>query len=254
MIRVHPELNDDEILRLFSRGIERQWTDTVIDWGQVDNLSAAQREAIAAVITPVYLGEQTAMIGVSTVLSMMLQDGNHEAALYLSTMALDEGRHFKNLNHFYRALAVEPWARGRLPEMWRYHGRLLQGRDPVAWVWGILISDLFAKQFYGGFWQRFPETLIGHLSRLTLQDEARHQAFCDRYLVRVLPTMDASGKRRLLSMRDDLFRAIEALGDRLRNPMEELEWSPEQFIRDLWDDTEKWVERLGLVEKPVRAE
>lgn len=37
------------------------------------------------------------MIGVSTVLPTMLQDGNHEAALYLdlSTMALDEGRHFK---------------------------------------------------------------------------------------------------------------------------------------------------------------
>jgi len=134
--------------------------------------------------------------------------------------------------------------------MWRYHARLMQKHDPVQWVFGILISDLFAKNFYGGFAERFPDTVVGRLSRRTLQDEARHQAFSDRYLNRMLPTMDPAGKAELLVLRDDLFRIMEKLGSRLRGPMETLEWSPEAFIEELWNDTEKWVKRLGLVESP----
>ncbi|MDA8195546.1 MAG: ferritin-like domain-containing protein [Thermaerobacter sp.] len=249
MIRVHPDLDDNELLRLFERGIARQWTDEVIDWSDADALPGTVREALGAVMTPVYLGEQTAMIGVSTVLPMMLQRGQHEAALYLSTMGLDEARHFKNLHRLYHVLAVQPVAGRRLPEMWRYHARLLQGRDPVHWVWGILISDLFAKQFYGGFWERFPDTLVGRLARRTLQDEARHQAFSDRYLTTILPTVDADGRQRLLVLRDDLFRVMEALGERLRGPMETLQWAPQDFLQTLWDDTETWVARLGLTRK-----
>lgn len=247
MIHVDPEMTDEEFLRLFEKGISAQWGSDQIDWGLTEGIPAAKKLALGQLITPVYLGEQTAMLGVAAVLPMILTNGQSEPALYLSSMGLDEARHFRNLNHLYRVLDVEPLPSRRLPEMWRYHARLLQKHDPVQWVFGILISDLFAKTFYGGFADRFPDTVVGRLSRRTLQDEARHQAFSDRYLNRLLPTMDLDAKKELLVLRDDLFRIMERLGERLRGPMEVLDWSPEAFLTELWDDTERWVKRLGLV-------
>lgn len=247
MIHVDPTMDDDEFLRLFEKGIGAQWGSDQIDWGLTEGLPEATKQALGQLITPVYLGEQTAMLGVAAVLPMILTSGQAEAALYLSSMGLDEARHFRNLNHLYRALDVEPLPGRRLPEMWRYHARLLQKRDPVQWVFGILISDLFAKTFYGGFAARFPDTVVGRLSHRTLQDEARHQAFSDRYLNRLLPTMDETAKNELLVLRDDLFRIMERLGERLRGSMEVLDWSPEAFLTELWEDTERWVKRLGLV-------
>lgn len=246
MIQVDPALTDDQFLRLFEKGVEAQWGSDQIDWSQVQGLPDAKKSAIGDLITPVFLGEQTAMLGVSAVLPMILTGGYPEAALYLSSMGLDEARHFRNLSRLYRTLDVEPLPSRRLPEMWRYHARLLQKHDPVQWVFGILISDLFAKTFYGGFAERFPNTVVGRLSRRTLQDEARHQAFSDRYLNRMLPTMDQDAKEQLLVLRDDLFRIMEKLGSRLRGPMETLDWTPEAFLEELWNDTEKWVKRLGL--------
>lgn len=254
MIHVNPEINDEEFLRLFEKGIHSQWGSDEIDWGLVEGIPEEKKQALGQVITPVYLGEQTAMLGVSAVLPLILTEGHTEPALYLSSMGLDEARHFRNLNHLYRVLKVEPLPSRRLPEMWRYHARLLQKHDPVQWVFGILISDLFAKTFYGGFADRFPDTVVGRLSRRTLQDEARHQAFSDRYLNRMLPTMDKDAKGQLLVLRDDLFRIMERLGNRLRAPMEVLDWSPELFLQELWDDTERWVKRLGLVSETTVIE
>lgn len=247
MIHVDPEMADEEFLRLFEKGIHAQWSTDQIDWGLVETISPLKKEALGQLITPVYLGEQTAMLGISQVMPMILTGGYPEPALYLSTMGLDEARHFRNLNRLYRVLEVDPLPSRRLPEMWRYHARLLQKHDPVQWVFGILISDLFAKTFYGGFADRFPDTVVGRLSRRTLQDEARHQAFSDRYLNRMLPTMDPEAKHDLLVLRDDLFRIMEKLGERLRGPMEALDWSPEAFLKELWGDTERWVKRLGIV-------
>jgi hypothetical protein len=253
VIQVDPAMNDEDFLRLFEKGIHAQWGSDAIDWGMVETISPEKKQALGQLITPVYLGEQTAMLGIAQVLPMVLTGGQAEPALYLSSMGLDEARHFRNLNHLYRSLDVDPLPSRRLPEMWRYHARLLQKHDPVQWVFGILISDLFAKTFYGGFAERFPDAVVGRLSRRTLQDEARHQAFSDRYLNRMLPTMDAEARAELLVLRDDLFRIMEKLGDRLRGPMELLDWSPEAFLAELWDDTEKWVQRLGIVSSTEKS-
>lgn len=246
MIRINPALDDGEMLRLFREGVKSQWDWEQLGSEEVGDVPAAQKAALAQVITPVYLGEQTAMIGVSAVIPMMLNANHTEAAMYLSSMGLDEARHFRNLNRLYRLLHQDPAPRSRLPEMWRYHARLLHRREPVEWVWGILISDLFAKRFYGGLYRRFPDALVGRLAHRTLQDEARHQAFSDRYLTRMLPTMSREGHMALLRMRDDLFRTMEALGRRLEPSMDELAWSQEEFVHELWRDTEKWVARLGI--------
>lgn len=245
-LRVHPDLKDNELMRLFDRSTERQWPSDLLDWTEPETWDQTSRAAMTAILTPVYLGEQTAMMGVSVMLPKMLNHNQPEAALCLSGMGMDEARHFRNLNRLFHYWETEPLTTRRLPEMWRYHARLLQSGEPVHWLWGILISDLFANRFYGELADRYGSLLIGRLARRTVRDEARHQAFADRYLQHVLAGSDDALKGELLDLRDGLFRVMEALTVRLQSPLDDMGWSGQTFLDGLHQDTERWVRRLGI--------
>jgi hypothetical protein len=254
MIQVHPEFHDDRLLRLFEKGIHGQWGEDAIAWGDADRVTAAVRHGLALTLTPVYLGEQTAMLGIATVIPMLLRHGEAEAVMYLSSMQLDEARHFRNLHRLYDLFQEEPLAARRLPEMWRYHARLLQSRDPLDWVWGILISDLFARRFYGAIRDIDPNGLLGALSRRTLQDEARHQAFSDRFLENRIPELPVERRQQLVELRDDLFRVMDALSTRLAPAARDAGIDSPALLDGLWADTERWVHRLDITgdRRPVR--
>jgi len=254
MLRVHPDLSDDRLLQLFERATERQWPSSLLDWTETETWNRRDLDALAAMLTPVYLGEQTAMLGVSQVLQKLMLGREPEGALYLSSMGLDEARHFRNLARFYRTNGVEPWQTRRLPEMWAYHTRLMKSGDPIDWLWGILISDLFARLFYGKLAQQYPDQVIGRLARRTLVDEARHQAFADIYLTPRLVSIGEERRQALLALRDDLFRSMEALTHRLEGPLGDLGWSGHQFLKDLWNDTETWAARINLKPKDAPAD
>lgn len=246
MIEVHPDLDDARLMSLFEKGVHGQWGEDAIAWGDAARLPPDVRRGLATALTPVYLGEQTAMLGIATVLPMMLREHKTEAALYLSSMELDEARHFRNLHRLYDLMGEAPLARRRLPEMWRYHARLLRSRDPLEWVWGILISDLFARRFYGAIRDLDRDGMLGALARRTLQDEARHQAFSDRYLETELPSVGPERRAALLGMRDDLFRVMDVLATRLASASRDAGLDPEAMLDGLWHDTERWIDRLGL--------
>ncbi len=251
MIHIHPTMNNDQLLDLFDEGTSSQWSHEILDWTGTGDYSPQVRKALANLITPVYLGEQTAMMGVSAIIPMMLSSNQPEAALFLSTMGLDEGRHFRNLHQLYALWEEEPLSRHRLPEMWRYQARLMANHNVLEWLWGILISDLFAKQFYGGFAKQFAGTLLGNLSEHILVDENRHQAFSEIYLESMIPNLPVEAKQALLSMRDDLFRSIEILGTQLEESLEVLQWRRGPLIEDLWNETERWANSLSLTTVPI---
>ncbi len=247
VLKVHPELSDDRLLKLFESGVERQWSGELLQWTEPETWDRVSLQALGGLLTPVYLGEQTAMLGVSMVLPKLALAHDTEATLYLSTMGLDEARHFRNLSHLYQALDMKPWATRQVPEMWRYHTRLMKSGDPIDWLWGILISDLFARLFYGRLRDQYPDRIVGRLARRTLVDEARHQAFADLYLSPRLRHISQERRDALLNLRDDLFRTMDQLTVRLAGPLDDLGWSGQAFLEELWDDTEHWAERLGLV-------
>lgn len=246
MIEVHPDLDDARLLALFEKGIHGQWGYDAIAWGDAARIPPDVRRGLAIALTPVYLGEQTAMMGIATVLPMMLMQHKTEAALYLSSMELDEARHFMNLHRLYDLMGEEPLASRRLPEMWRYHARLLRSREPIEWVWGILISDLFARRFYGAIRDLDRDGLLGALARRTLQDEARHQAFSDRYLETELPSLPTERRQALIEMRGELFRVMDSLCGRLGSAAADAGLDAPAILDGLWQDTERWVARLGL--------
>ncbi len=245
VVRIFPDLEDDLLINLFHKAAKMQWTSRDLDWGQALLMTQRQNQALARMLTPVYLGEQTAMAGAANILPQMMEAGESTAQIYLASFIMDEARHFEALTRLYRKLEYHPLGLRELPEMLRYHHRLRTG-DRVDWVWGILISDLFAKLFYQWFADAQSEGLFGRMSAKILVDESRHQAFAEHYLRRNVPKMEVARRQALVEMRDELFRIMRAMEDRLRADCEALNFDGNAFLNRLWGELEYFSKRIGL--------
>jgi hypothetical protein len=243
--RLFPDLTDDLLLNLFHKGAKVQWTSRDIDWEEPVVMTERQRMALAHLLTPVYFGEQTAMAGAGHVLPELLLAGETTAALYVSTFIMDEARHFEALTRLYGKLGHEPTSLRRIPELLRYHHRIRQG-DRADWVWGILFSDVIAKHFYRAFGVAQADPLFGEMSRQILLDESRHLAFADHYLRRNVPEMDPARRRAMIDMRDDLFRILSAMTERVRADAGEFNVDADEYLAGVWADVEKFGRRIGL--------
>jgi hypothetical protein len=134
-----------------------------------------------------------------------------------------------------------------MPELLRYYHRLRQG-DRVDWVWGILISDVIGKHFYRGLGpnQAQPDPVFGGLSKRILRDESRHLAFAEHYLKRNVPTISVDRRRALVDMRDDLFRMLETMTERVRPDVEAFDVEVEDFLGGVWTEIDTVGKRVGL--------
>jgi hypothetical protein len=247
IIRVFPDLDDDLLLQLFHKGVKAQWTSRDLDWTLPLHMTDPQRRSLARLLTPVYLGEQTAMVGASGLVPQLMRAGETTAQLYITSFMMDEARHFEALTRLYRTLGHDPMRLRELPEMLRYHHRLRQG-DRIDWVWGIFISDLYAKLFYRAFVASQPEGLFGRMSERIIQDESRHQAFAVHYLRRNLPNVDQARRRALVTMRDELYALVEYGMGRLRDDCDTLGFDGDRVLSQLWTELGHFSRHLGLSE------
>ncbi len=185
------------------------------------------------------------MIGASVVLPQMAMAGETTAQIYLSSFLMDEARHFEVLTRLYQRLGTDPLTIREMPEMLRYHNRLRKG-DRIDWVWGILISDIFAKNFYQIFARSQPEALFGSLSGRILRDESRHQAFAEHYLKTALPTLDVDRRKGLVKMKDDLMGIMDNMYDHLMDDANRLNIDGRVFLDELRAEIEHKADRIGL--------
>ncbi len=245
LIKVYPKFEEDLLVRLFHKGIKAQWSADDVSWDDPLLFSPAQSQALARMLTPVYLGEQSAMIGASVVLPQMAAAGETTAQLYLSSFLMDEARHFEVLTQLYRRLGTDPLTIREMPEMLRYHNRLRKG-DRIDWVWGILISDIFAKNFYQVYAKSQPEALFGKLSGRILRDESRHQAFAEHYLKNKIPVISEERRAALMDMKDDLLFIMDAMYARLGTDAAEVGMDGRLFLDHLSSEIEQKARRIGL--------
>ena len=252
-MRIMPDLTDDKIMSLFHKGVKGQWAADELDWSLPFALDEFEKTSFARILTPVYLGEQTAMAGAAKVIPYFMTAHEHSAQLYLTTFMLDEARHFEMLTRVYRLLDRKPLDLRDLREMFQYHYRLLQSNNRVHWLFGILISDLFAKHFYGMFVRKFRPTLFGQLSIRIIRDEGRHQAFAEHYLYEMSDSMPHEMRQELLKMRDDLLRIMESMCKKLVSDTETLGFDGYELLQQLNYDVEKKVRIIGM-ERDERSE
>jgi len=244
-----PPLDEDLLVRLFRKGARVQWTSADFDWESPPALADRQRRALARLLSPVFLGEQTAMLGAASQMQEMARRGEATAQLYLASFIMDEARHFEALYRLYRHLGHDPVRVRELPDMLRYHHRLRQG-DRLDWVWGILISDVFARHFYHWMARHRPEAVVGLMAQRIAVDEGRHQAFAEEYLRRALPQLDSSRRRALVAMKDELVRLMESMYRALREDADLLGLDARALLDAFLEDLESRVRRLGLHHNP----
>lgn len=245
MIKIYPKLEEDLLIKLFHKGVKSQWTIEDVDWERPMQFSPSEAHSLGRLLSPVYLGEQSAMIGASVAIPQVAMAGETSAQLYLSSFMIDEARHFEVLTHLYRRFDLDPVNLREMPEMLRYHNRLRKG-DRIDWVWGILISDIFAKNFYNIFARSQPEALFGKLSTRILQDESRHQAFAEHYLKRALPELPVERVRVLEDMKDDLLNIMDAMYHRLNDDADRIGLDGREFLDELRAEIERKAKRIGL--------
>lgn len=245
--RLLPDLEDDLLVNLFHKAAKVQWTSEDLDWAPPMLMTGRQREALARLLTPVYFGEQTAMLGASGILPQVAAAGETSAQLYLTSFVMDEARHFEALTRLYHKLGHDPMGLRQMPELLRYHHRIRQG-DRADWVWGILFSDVIAKHFYRSFGVAQADPLFGSMSQRILLDESRHLAFADHYLRRNVPRMEPGRRRALIQMRDDLFRLLRSMTERVRQDADAFGVDADDYLAHVWSDVEAFGKRIGLAD------
>jgi ribonucleotide reductase beta subunit family protein with ferritin-like domain len=247
VIQVFPRIEDSKIMELFRKGVEGQWSAASIDWKHPVQLDQREKRAFARILTPVYLGEQTAMIGASSVIPQFFAAHHTEAQLYLATFLLDEARHFEALTRFYQTIEMRPLEVRDLKEILRYQVRLFKSRDKIEWLWGILISDILARHFYGTLVKAHPDSLFAQIGSRILLDEARHLAFAELYLKAALARQPELAPK-FLAMRDDLLWLMHAIYAALKEDANVVGVDGNRLLAAVGDDIEKKVRRLHLPE------
>ena len=244
-----PCVDNTKLMELFRKGVEGQWSASVIDWDQPLGLNKAEQRAFAHVLTPIYLGEQTAMVGASSVIPQFFAIHHTEAQLYLSTFLLDEARHFEMLTRFYNKMGLRPLEIRDLKVMLRYQARLFQSRDKVEWLWGILLSDILARHFYGILVKAHPTSLFAEFARRIIIDEARHLAFAELYLGEELKRKPEL-KPDFLKMRDEVIELMRDVHAGLKDEADFVGLDGKLLFDAVVYDVEKKVRRMQLHEPP----
>jgi hypothetical protein len=234
-------------MELFHKGVEGQWSASEVDWAYPLQLDAREQRALAHVLTPVYLGEQTAMVGASSVIPLFFAAHQTEAQLYLSTFLLDEARHFEILTRFYQKMNLRPLEVRDLKDIFRYQARLFKSRDKIEWLWGILLSDIFARHFYSILVKGHPGSLFAHLGHRILIDEARHLAFAELYLTDILRQQPELSPR-FLKMRDELLLLMRAIHAALKEECDLVGIDGTLLFAVVSNDIEKKARRMRMLE------
>jgi hypothetical protein len=246
--RILPDLEEDLLLNLFHKGAKVQWTSEDLEWAPPLRFSDRQRLALARMMTPVYFGEQTAMLGASGILPDVFAAGETTAQLYLTSFMMDEARHFEALTRLYHKLGHDPISVRKMPDLLRYHHRIRQG-DRADWVWGILFSDVIAKHFYRSFGVAQVDPLFGAMSQRILLDESRHLAFADHYLRRNVPHMSPARRQGMIDMRDDLYRLLTTMTEQVRADGDAFGVDGDDYLARVWADVESHGRRIGLIDR-----
>jgi hypothetical protein len=247
VIRVFPHIENAKLMNLYRKGVEGQWSAAQLDWEYPLGLDRQEQQALGHVLTPVYLGEQTAMVGASSVIPQFFAARQTEAQLYLATFLLDEARHFEILTQFYHKMDQRPLEIRDLKEIFRYQARLFKSQDRIEWLWGILLSDIFARHFYNTLKKLHPSSLFAHIAGRILRDEVRHLAFAELFLGKTLQQHPEFSSA-FLKMRDDLLGLMGAMSRGLKDQCATIGLDGTLLIATVADDIEKKARRLHLCE------
>lgn len=180
--KVLPDLSKRRHMSLWHKALRAQWSAEDLNWSPPMRLTSDKTlGGLARVLTPILMGEQSALYSVSALIPVLGQNSEVESQFYLTTWAVDEARHAELFTRFYHRIGREPLPIRRFPSGYMFQSSIVS-LEPAEWLAGVLVSECLAKLAMEEFKRLDLDPVLSEISRGILEDEARHLAFNHIYL------------------------------------------------------------------------
>ena len=180
--KVLPDLSRRRHMSLWHKALRAQWSAEDLNWSPPLRLTSdATLDGLARLLTPILMGEQSALYSVSALIPILGQSSEVESQFYLTTWAVDEARHTELFARFYQRIAREPLSIRRFQTGYLFQSAIVS-HEPAEWLAGVLVSECLAKLVMEEFKRLDLDPVLSEISSGILEDEARHLAFNHIYL------------------------------------------------------------------------
>ena len=191
--KVLPDISKTRHMKVWHKALRSQWSAADIDWDKPQRMtSGALKDKMARILTPILMGEQAALYSVSGLIPVLGQRSEFESQLYLTTWAVDEGRHTELFTRFFHRLDREPMSIRRFPSGYLFQSRIVS-TEPAEWLAGVLVSEVLAKLMMQEFRRLDLDPVLSEIADGILVDEARHLGFNHIYLEDLFGRLGAGG-------------------------------------------------------------
>lgn len=180
--RVLPDLSRSRHMKIWHRALRSQWSATDLDWDTPQRLTSSRlKDQLGRILSPVLMGEQSALYSVSGLIPILGQQAEIESQFYLTTWAVDEARHTELFTYFYHRIDREPLSIRRFPAGYLFQSQIVSD-EAGEWLSGVLVSEVIAKKLMEEFRRLDLDPVLSKIADGILLDEARHLGFNHIYL------------------------------------------------------------------------
>ncbi len=181
--KVLPSLTRERQMKIWHKALRSQWSAADLNWDAPASRLRERhlREKMARILTPILMGEQSALYSVSGLIPVLGHRSEVESQFYLTTWAVDEARHTELFTRFYGRIDGEPMSIRRFPSGYLFQSQIVS-KEPAEWLSGVLISEVLAQLVMREFERLDIDAVLSEIAHGILRDEARHLGFNHIYL------------------------------------------------------------------------
>ncbi len=180
--KVLPDLSKKRQMHLWHTALRSQWSAEDLDWSKPQRLGRnGMKDQLAQVMTPVLIGEQSALYSVSGLIPVLGSRSEVEGQFYLTTWAVDEARHTELFARMFRRIDRQPLSIRKFPEGYLFQSAIVS-HEPAEWLSGVLVSEVMATKIMEEFCRLDLDPVLSDIADGILDDEARHLGFNHIYL------------------------------------------------------------------------
>jgi hypothetical protein len=226
--KVLPDLSKQRQMQIWHKALRAQWSASDLNWERPRRVTNPKLlDELARVLTPVLMGEQSALYSVSGLIPILGHRSEVESQFYLTTWAVDEARHTELFARFYGRIDREPMPIRRFPTGYLFQSRIVS-KEPAEWLSGVLVSEVLALRVMHEFKRLDLDPVLSDICDGILQDESRHLGFNHIYLEERFSQLYGTGHKdgdafaahlrsHLRDVLDGVPPIFEALSDELAN-------------------------------------
>ncbi len=248
--RVLPSLAKDRQMKIWHKALRSQWSATDLDWERPQRMTLGKlKDELAKVLTPVLMGEQSALYSVSGLIPILGRRFEVESQFYLTTWAVDEARHTELFTRFYARIEREPLSIRRAPAGYLFQSRIVS-EDPAEWLTGVLVSETLALRLMHRFKELDLDPVLSDICDGIIVDEARHLGFNHLYLEDRFAALHSADPgeaeafaERLRLRLDYVMEGVLPIFDDLDAETRSVGLQPDQLVPEVREESRKRLEK-----------